>query len=125
MSCTSNGIISQASGCSRTVMLVPQRRRHAFFTTAKASGRISFNRRASSSSSRILEISYLQAVVEASDLLCDIPNHDCLDYYETLREPSSGVKDISEARRIGKRRFDGLLAWNHAPVRRARPVGAS
>ncbi len=42
---------------------VPQSRRQAFFTTAKASGRISFSRRASSSLSWILEISSFQAAV--------------------------------------------------------------
>ena len=67
----------------------------------------------------------LPVVLGADELLYDVPNHGCFDYYETLREPSSGVKDISEARWIGKRRFDGLLAWNHAPVCHARPVGAS
>ena len=42
---------------------VPQSRRQAFFTTAKASGRISSSRRASSSLSWILEISSFQAAV--------------------------------------------------------------
>ena len=42
---------------------VPHRRRQAFFTTAKASGRISFSRRASSSLSWILESSSFQAAV--------------------------------------------------------------
>ena len=42
---------------------VPQSRRQAFFTTAKASGKISSSRRASSSLSSILESSSFHAAV--------------------------------------------------------------
>src|SRR6185437_11912071 len=65
INCTSNGIISHLIGCSRTTTSEPHKRRHAFLTTANASGKISLSRCLSSSLSEIFESSSFHAVVLA------------------------------------------------------------
>ena len=39
----------------------------------------------------------LAVVLGADELLYDVPNHDCFNYSQTLREPRRGVKDRPEA----------------------------
>src|SRR5882762_9931327 len=108
MSCTSNGIISHFKGCPRTVISWPHRRRQAFFTTAKASGRISPSAAASSSLSSIFESRSFQAAVFSRS---DSSGNGCRDASISLILATSG-----RSRRTSRSFFDPIIFLMIKPI---------